>query len=203
MRISGNTAIALAICSLSLLAPAIASAQDTSPHRIAVVDVAYIFKNDQHIKDQVAKVEADLKAYDAELKTKREALKTAAEQLKQYKVGSPEYAAQEEKVAAMESKLRLDMARKRKELADAEAKIYYENYQQIAEGVKYLAQYYKINLVLRYNSEDMNLEQGDSVIRGVMKNIVYHDESLDMTKGVMQYLQRRVASRQTPTNGNK
>lgn len=199
MRIIGKTAIALAICSLSILAPAIALAQETSPHRIAVVDVAYIFKNHSGIKAQVTQVENDLKNFDAELKTKREALKAAAEQLKQFKVGSPEYAAQEEKVAGMESKLRLDMARKRKELADAEAQIYYENYQQIAEGVKYLAQYYKINLVLRYNSEDMDKDKGDSVIRGVMKNIVYHDDSLDMTKGVMQYLDRRIAGTGGPT----
>lgn len=46
----------------------------------------------------------------------------------------------------------------------------------------------------------MNLEQGESVIRGVMKNIVYHDESLDMTKGVMQYLDQtmRVANGSKP-----
>lgn len=200
MRMIGKTAIALAICSLSFLAPAVALAQEAAtPHRVAVVDVAYIFKNHAGIKAQVAKVENDLKNYDAELKTKREALKTAAEQLKQYKVGSPDYAAQEEKVAAMESKLRLDMARKRKELADAEAKIYFENYQQIAEGVKFLAQHYKINLVLRYNSEDMDLDKGDSVIRGVMKNIVYHDEALDMTKGVMQYLDRIAQGTRTTT----
>ena len=35
---------------------------------------------------------------------------------------------------------------------------------------------------------EVRLEQGESVIRGVMKSIVYHDEALDMTKGVMQYL---------------
>ena len=201
MRIIGKTAIALAICSLSILGPAIASAQEAAPHRVAVVDVAYIFKNHQGIKAEVTRVENDLKAYDAELKGKRDALKAAHEELKQYKAGSPEYSAQEEKVAGMESKLRLDMARKRKEPADAEAKIYYENYQRIAEGVKFIAQHYKINLVLRYNSEDMNLEQGDTVIRGVMKNIVYHDESLDMTKGVMQYLDR-IASRPV-ASGNK
>ena len=47
-------------------------------------------------------------------------------------------------------------------------------------------------MVLRYNSEEMDLERGDSVIRGVMKNIVYHDEALDMTKGVMQYLDKAI-----------
>ena len=194
MRLIEKTVITLAIATISILAPAAASAQESAPHRIAVVDVAYIFKNHPGIKAQVTRVETDLKNYDAELKQKREALKTAAEKLKTFQVGSPEYSAQEEQVASMESKLRLDMARKRKELADAEARIYFENYQQIAAGVKFLANHYKINLVLRYNSEEMNQGQGDSVIRGVMKNIVYHDDALDMTKGVMQYLDKAIVA---------
>jgi Skp family chaperone for outer membrane proteins len=178
------------LCTAVAISAAVPSAvqAEGSGHQIAVVDVAYIFKNHEAIKAQVAAVEAELKAFDQELTGKREELKAAAAQLKTFKVGSPEYAAAEENVAGMESKLRLDMARKRKEISDAEAKIYYDNYQRIAAGVKYLANHYKINLVLRYNSEEMDLEQGESVIRGVMKSIVYHDESLDMTKGVMQYL---------------
>ena len=188
VRSIGKTAISLAMVSLCPLAPGFASAQESTGHRIAVVDVAHIFKNHAGIKAQVEKVEAELKAYEAELQAKREELKQAAEQLKSFKVGSAEYAAQEERIASMDSKLRLDMNRKRKELADAEARIYFENYKLIANGVKFLANYYKINLVLRYNSEGMDLENSDTVIRNVMKNIVYHDESLDMTKGVMQYL---------------
>ncbi len=137
MRQIGKSALTLAIVSLSVLTPALAQ-EAASPHRVAVVDVAYIFKNHAGIKAEVTRVETDLKNYDAELKTKREALKAAAEQLKQFKVGSPDYAAQEEKVAGMESMLRLDMARKRKELADKEAKIYFDNYQRIAAGVKLL-----------------------------------------------------------------
>ena len=190
----------VAIMSMTSVVPGKASAQEASPstgHRVAVVDVAYIFKNHPGIKAQVQSVEGDLKTYDGQLQGKREELKQAAEMLKTFKVGSPEYTSQEEKVASMESKLRLDMARKRKELADAEARIYYENYQRIAAGVKFLAQHYKINMVLRYNSEEMDLEKGESVIRGVMKNIVYHDDALDMTKGVMQYLDQSMAKEQT------
>jgi len=177
---------ALCVAAAASSATTDVSAQDG--HKVAVIDVAYIFKNHPAIKAEVAKVEAELKSFDAELSGKRDELQQAAAELKAFKPGSPEYASAEEKVAAMESRLRLDMARKRKELSDAEAKIYYDNYQKIAAGVKFLAGHYKINLVLRYNSEEMTLEQGESVIRGVMKSIVYHDESLDMTKGVMQYL---------------
>jgi len=189
---------ALCVAAVGALTPALSLGDEG--HKVAVIDVAYIFKNHAAIKDEVAKVEAELKQFDAELTGKREELQQAAAELKTFKPGTPEYAAAEEKVASMESRLRLDMARKRKELSDAEAKIYYDNYQRIAAGVKFLANHYKINLVLRYNSEEMNLEQGESVIRGVMKNIVYHDESLDMTKGVMQYLDQtmRVANGSKP-----
>lgn len=186
----GVIAIGLATVLAPGLATSTASAQDSAPHRVAVVDVAYIFKNHPGIRAQVAKVEGELKAYDAELKLKREQLQNTAAKLKTLTPGSPDYAALEEQLASMDSKLRLDMARKRKELADAEAKIYFDNYQQIAAGVKFLANHYKINLVLRYNSEEMDKGVGESVIRGVMKNIVYHDASLDMTPGVMQYLDK-------------
>jgi len=198
VRVFGKTlcsvSVALCVAAVGALSPSLSLGDEG--HKVAVIDVAYIFKNHAAIKDEVAKVEAELKSFDAELTGKREELQQAAAELKTFKPGTAEYAAAEEKVASMESRLRLDMARKRKELSDAEAKIYFDNYQRIAAGVKFLANHYKINLVLRYNSEEMNLEQGESVIRGVMKNIVYHDESLDMTKGVMQYLDQtmRVAN---------
>lgn len=189
MRLFVLSALTLATTTFTVLAPTAASAQEGG-HRIAVVDVAFIFKNNEGIKAQVKEVEDSLKSFDDELQGKRNELKSAAEKLKTFQPGSSDYISQEERVASMESKLRLEMARKRKELADREAKIYFDNYQHIAAGVKALAQYHKVNIVLRYNSEEMDLEQGESVIRGVMKNIVYHDEAIDMTAGTMDYLNR-------------
>lgn len=198
MRTSPKLAVVLGFLTAGVLAPVTVQAQApkeaSSGHRIAVVDVAHIFKNHAGIKAQVAKVENELKTYDGVLTEKRDALRTEAEKLKTFNPGTPDYAQQEELVASMESKLRLEMARKRKELSDAEARIYFDNYQKITEAVSYLAEYYKINLVLRYNSEEMSLEQSESVVRGVMKNVVYHDPGLDMTQGVMQYLDKKIAS---------
>ncbi|MCC9602557.1 OmpH family outer membrane protein [Stieleria sp. JC731] len=194
MRTVRHQVYGIAIGLAAVLAPGLmatqAQAQNTEPHRVAVVDVASIFKNHPGIRSQVKKIEADLKAFDAELKEKREQLRLSAAKLKDLTPGTPDYAALEEQITDMDAKLRLEMNRKRKELADAEAKIYFDNYQHIAAGVKFLAGHYKINLVLRYNSEEMEPGVGESVIRGVMKNIVYHDDQLDMTPGVMQYLDR-------------
>lgn len=198
MRTSPKVAVVLGFLAAGLLSPVTAQAQapekSSSGHRIAVVDVAHIFKNHESIKAEVAKVENELKTYDNALTGKRDNLKAEAEKLKTFKPGTPRYAEQEELVASMESRLRLEMARKRKELSDAEARIYFDNYQKISEAVEQIAKYHKINLVLRYNSEEMSLEQSESVVRGVMKNVVFHDPALDMTQGVMQYLDTKVAT---------
>jgi Skp family chaperone for outer membrane proteins len=186
VRVIVQSVSLLTLVAFAALAPASARAEGPGP--VAVIDVAKIFKEDPSIKAEVAKVENDLKTIDAELKGRQNELKAAAEQLKTFKLGTAEYAAQEEVVAGMESKLRLDMARKRKELSDAEAKIYYDNYNRISAAVEKIASYHKIGMVLRYNSEDMDLEKGESVIRGVMKSIVYYDKALDMTPAVMTYM---------------
>jgi Skp family chaperone for outer membrane proteins len=198
VRTFGKSAIILAIVTITALVPAYVSAQAPEPtasraaHRVAVVDVAYIFKNHPGIRGEVLKVEKDLKDFDQELRGKQAELKEEALKLKAFKVGSPDYAAQEQKVAMMESQLRIEMNRQKRELADAEARIYYQNYQRITAGVKVMADFYKINLVLRYNSDQMDLAKPETVIRGVMKNIVYHDEDLDMTKAIMQYLTKQM-----------
>lgn len=192
MRISRSTAIVFGLLATSVLAPA--SAQEGSaPHKIAVVDVARILKDHPGIKAQVEKVESDLKAYDQQLTAQRDALKQSIELLKTFKVDTPEYRAQEEKIAQSESSLRLEMNRKRKELVDAEARIYYDNYKLIADTVRQIAEYNHIDLVLRFNGEEMELEKQESVIRGVMKNIVYRSDRLDMTDAVINVLNQKLS----------
>ena len=167
-----------------------------------MIDVAYIFKNLPAIKAHVSKVKGDLKKEELELKQRRDTLKQAVEQLKTLKVGTADYARQEEYVANLESKLRLHRVHKHRELSDAEARIYYDNYQQIAAALRAIATDNNIQLVLSFNSEEMDLEQNDSVARGVMKNVVYHDSTINMTNTVMRYLEQQANTSQAATSGN-
>ena len=194
MRRFMKLVVAFGFVATTLVPALTASAQNQNtpkPTVIAVVDVARILKEHPGIKAQVEKVTSDLQNYDAQFKKEQDDLKAAVEYLKQLEPGSVDYAKQEEKIANMDSRLRLEMNRKRKEVVDAEARIYFDNYSRIAEAVKLIAEYNKIDLVLRYNSEAMELENQESVIRGVMKNVVYHKESLDITAAVMQVLDQK------------
>lgn len=195
MRITKATTIILGTLLSIAMMPALASAQQAAGGKIAVIDVAYIFKNSDAIKSEVAQIENSMKAYEQEMANVRKSMQKEAELLKTYKPGSPEYAGQEEKLAGMESKVKLETIRKRKELADAEARIYFDNYQKIRAVVKQVSEYNGIDLVLRYNSEEMELEKQDSVLRGVMKGVVYHSPKLDLTQMVMQAMGTKVATR--------
>jgi Skp family chaperone for outer membrane proteins len=196
LRSLSLAAIVLATLSVSTFAPPTASAQPAEAshppgHRVAVIDVGYIFKNLPAIKAEVSKVQSDLKNYEKEFKQKRDEMMQAVTELKKMKVGTPEYARQEEHVANLDSKLRLETRHKHHEFGSAEAKVYYDSYQRIATAVKAIATHNNINLVLRFDSADMDLEQSDSVARGIMRNVVFHDRSIDITDTVMQYLEQQ------------
>ena len=191
-----NAALAFATLAGFALSPATVSAQQPESthqtgHRVALIDVAYILKNLPAIKAQVSKVKRDLEKEEAELKQKRDSLKQAVEQLKTLKVGTADYARQEEYVANLDSKLRVGWVHKHEGLSEAEGKLYYDNYRRIAAAVRVIATHNNINLVLRFNSKEMDPEQNESVIRGVTRNVVYRDNAINITNTVMRYLEEQ------------
>ncbi len=196
-RLGGAVLVGLGIAGQALL-PSPASAQESpnpgAAHRVATIDVGYIFKNQPSIQAQVKKIESDLKAYETVLLQKREAVKQAVEKLKTLKPGSPDFIKQEELAASLDSQLRLDMSRRQMSFRTDETKIYYDNYQRIIAAVETIAKHNKIQLVMRSNSEEMDLDNANSVTSGVMKNVVFRDDAIDMTNMVMQYLQQSAAT---------
>ncbi|WP_353620868.1 OmpH family outer membrane protein [Rhodopirellula sp. JC639] len=171
-------------------------------HRVAVIDVGHVFKNLPAIQAQINKVKAELERHEAEIKQKREELNQAAMRLKSLKVGTPEYARQEEHVADLDSKLRLDMRRRHSDLGEAEAKIYYDNYQRIRAAVKAVAVHNHINLVLRFNSNAVDPQNGESAAREIMRNVVYQDDAINLTDTVMRYLEQQTDGKKVAT-GNR
>jgi Skp family chaperone for outer membrane proteins len=189
------------------LAPASLSDQQAEEthqpgHRIAMIDVTYILKNIPAIKAHAAKAKADLEHEELEKSRRRNTLKHAVEHLRELEVGSAEYARQEEYVANLESKLRLPWVHPPRDLSETETRLYYDSYQQIAAAARDIAIENDIQIVLNFRSEEMDVEQNDSVFRGVMKNVVHHDSTVDITNAVMRYLLQRADSPQAAPSGD-
>ena len=56
-----------------------------------------------------------------------------------------------------------------------------------------------IQLVLRYNSEQMDPKNPDSIMQRVNGSVVYHDESRDITLAIIQRIAQSGATAVRPT----
>ncbi|QDV68108.1 Outer membrane protein (OmpH-like) [Rosistilla carotiformis] len=185
------TSMVFGVLSLGTSAMHHCTAQDSPPPgKFAIIDVAYIFKNAECIKAEVAAIEQQMAELQNFGKAKQQELLNEAKAIKAFKPGSLEYARQEEKLAELESQLKLEVFRRRKSLADAEAGLYFDGYQKMHRIISQVAQYNNIDLVLRYDSEAMDLEKPDTVLRSVMKNVVYRADTIDLTQIVLAALDK-------------
>jgi|GEM_PF-351278 Skp family chaperone for outer membrane proteins len=195
--------LALAIFGLACAAVPAVAQNAPRPTSVAIIDVGYIFKNHPGIQQQIKQVEQNLEQFDKEIEARKSDLKVKVEALKQLKPDSPSYADKENELAQLDSQLRLDVGRKRKELVETEAKIYFENYSVIRRQVELVAQHNGIDLVLRYDNVEMDPSKEDTVIRGAMKSVVYHTPTLDITPMVMQLLDQHFQASPAAANAGR
>lgn len=164
-----------------------AAARRAAPN-IAVIDIGFLFKNLDRFKNGLEGIKRDYENYEKQVRDQQQAITTGAEKLKSMPAGSAEYRALEEQIAEMSTKLRLDMGRKQKDRVDQEAKVYYNAYKEIEWYVQRFADRYGIDLVVRFNAEEMDPNKPESVLQGINKFIVYN-RNLDISNQILSEMQ--------------
>jgi len=199
------TAVVFFVGLFSLAAQAQTRTPNTAPRRpaagssakppgmgIAVVDVAYIFKNYSRFKKMMADLKAEVDATERSLRAEQQRLADKANRLKGFGVGTPEYRRTEEEIAGEMGGMRTTMELKRRHFREQEATVFYQVYVEVCKEVEYVAQRRGIALVVRFNNEPINGQDPTSVMKGVNRNILYHQEGLDITSEVLDGLTRRL-----------
>jgi len=156
---------------------------------VAVIDIGFVFKNAARFKQAMEEIKADDEAFAAEATKRRDALTAAIDNLQRMQKGGPEYQHLEEQVANDQTKLRLDMARNQKERVEREAKVYFNAYKEIEEHVNQFANRYGIDLVLRFNSEEMDPTKPESVLNGINRFVVFQKQ-LNITGAILDEMNR-------------
>jgi Skp family chaperone for outer membrane proteins len=165
----------------SAAAPAVAGTS------VAVIDIAYIFKNHVRFNAQMNDMKRDIEAFDASIRADQQNFAQKREKLTSFNPSSPEYKKAEEELAHIKSDLDIKVAVKRREFLEQEAKVYYGIYREIEDSVAMFAQRNRIGLVLRYSGDEMKPEDRASVLQGVNKPVVYQDR-LDITQHILNQL---------------
>jgi Skp family chaperone for outer membrane proteins len=165
---------------------------------LAVVDVAYIFKNHARFKQQMEAMKAKVDAAESELKRDQEDYKRMADQLKSYQPGSPDYKKIEDDMLKKQGDLNLKVSLQKKDFMEQEGRIYFNVSREIDDAVKQLATKNNIVLVLRFNGDPVDPVDRNDILRGINKPIVFYDPRMDITPYVLQDLNRSAAAGNGP-----
>jgi septal ring factor EnvC (AmiA/AmiB activator) len=161
---------------------------------VAVLDINEVFEKNIRFKAAMDEIRDDIKAYETSVVEKRKQATAMNEKLAEYQPGSQEYKALETQLAQMAADMQVDMAMKKREFMEREAKLYYSAYMDTLQQVGDFASRYNISLVLRFNGEEIDPKERSSVLQGVNRAVVYQ-RNLNITDQIVQELNRGSAPR--------
>jgi Skp family chaperone for outer membrane proteins len=167
-----------------------AAGQPMGGPRMALLDVSRVFKNHARFKGMMEDMKADVERAEAQVKTEREAIGKLAERLQEFRKGTPDYNQMEAELAKRQADLSVQVQLQKNEFLRREAKIYNAVYQELWQATDYFAKQHRIDMVLRFNSEPVDVERPDSVLQFINKPVVWYDSGLDITEAILQELNR-------------
>ncbi len=175
------------------------AAPATGP-RLALLDVSRIFKSHQRFKGMMDDMKADVERAEAQVKGERDAIAQLAERLQEYRKGTPEYKQMEEDLAKRQADLAVRVNLQKNDFLQREAKIYNSVYQEIWQATDYFCKQNRIDMVLRFNGEPVDVERPDSVLTHINKPVVWYDRGLDITDQILSDLNRTTIN---PASANR
>jgi len=175
-------------------APAIVQAEGRapeSPHRIALVDMARVFKNYKKFENLREELKGDLTKSEERFKQMAEQIRKEQTELKLLKEGTDEYAQKEKVALGHTTQAETYRKSQQRDLIRREAQIYKTIYLEVADAVQKYAKHYEFSLVLRFSSEDVEAtENPEEVMRGLNRQVVYYRPSDDITNAITTYLNK-------------
>jgi Skp family chaperone for outer membrane proteins len=199
-------ALSLATSSVSSVGFAQIGSQNPQPQStsIAVVDMEHVLDNHPSFTGQMEAMKGEFQKTMEDFEKRRKELAAEFQQLNStLSADSPEFKQKEEAIVSRESKMRLEAVNKQKEFDERQAKLMLETYNQIVGGVAGAAQYYKYDMVVRYNrkqANQMSPKKPQTVIYGADREVIYFNPSHDLTDVVIAMLKRDIPAA-TPAAG--
>lgn len=191
-----------------VLIPRSASAQnapsESGPHKIALIDMAEVFKKYKKFEDLRETLKVEITAAEERVKKDIEVINTLKGQLKTMTEGSPQFKEKEKELATKAADMQANQQVQQRDFLRKESQIYKAVYGEVTEAVTKYAQYYNFTLVMRFKRDDMpESDNPQEVISRMNGTVIYHRPQDDITDAVLDYLNKRYGQSAgvVPTNG--
>lgn len=165
--------------------------------RVAVIDIGKVFKQHPRFIQSMEAMKRDVQQSQAELQNRAKEIEALRGKLQTFQSDSGEAKAIEAQILEKQAAGQLEATKKKKELLDREAKLYFEVYEEIKQEVNGFMQQYGIALVLRFNSDSIDVRNRPAVLEYVNRPIV-SERRIDITAQIVERVARRTATRPNP-----
>ncbi len=175
---------ATVVCHSILFAGLLASSQAQT--KVVLVDIGQVFKNHPQFTAGLAELKSQADQFQAEGQAIQQKLIQEAEELETFEKESDEYRDAEALLAKKSATMEVDQRSKMRDLLKQEAQLHFDTYVEISEVVSQYCQEFGIQLVLRFNREEMDPNNPNSIMQRVNGGVVFHSQSADITNAVIQ-----------------
>lgn len=184
------------ICLTFLFASVDATSAQT---KVGLIDIGQVFKNHPQFSNKLKGLRDAAEAFRVETQQVQQAFNQKTGILEQYEKDSNEYRTKEAELAQESAKLEVDARNKMRSMLTEEAVLHFDTYVEVSDAISKYCMEQGIQLVLRYNSEQMDPKNPDSIMQRVNGSVVYHDESRDITLAIIQRIAQSGATAVRPT----
>jgi Skp family chaperone for outer membrane proteins len=168
------------------------SPADAFPHRIALIDMARVFKNYKKFEAMRDELKGELQKSEERFKQMAEMIKKEQTDLKSYKEGSEEYSRVEKSLLTHTTQAEAFRKSQQRELIRKEAQIYKQVYLEVSDAVEKYATHFHFTLVLRFSADELSGDQNpEDVMRGLNRQVVYYRPTDDITNAICEFLNRK------------
>lgn len=174
--------------------PAADPAAAAAPHKIGLIDMAFIFKNYDKFKAQTEALKKEAEAAEAEAQKTIQQGQELQKSLTSFTQGSKEYTEVESKLIDLQSKLNSFKQKEQREIVRKQAELYKQIYLEVQTVVNQYATYYNYTLVMRFSREEV-AASGDpqQIINNMNRQVVFYKTQDDITEPILKHMNQQYA----------
>jgi Skp family chaperone for outer membrane proteins len=166
---------------------------------IGTVDIELVFKSYEKVKASNKDYSAALLARKNELMRIMSEAQEEAQMLSKLAPGTPDYKKHEDRVTELKARHEAGREQAEREFAQRQAEAMGTLYKEIQEMVKKIAQWRKMNYVVKVSNQPITGSDPNSVMAAISSTLVYADTRNDITNDVIFNLNRFYKATAVPT----
>lgn len=182
----------LSLLLLTCVCTGMVQAQGQAPqtgHRIGLVDLGKIVKDYSKFAAMQKSMEAEVAKIQAELNGKGERLQKLVTDAKRFEPSTPQYEAAEKAILEARGDIEAYKAAAQRKAARRESEMLRDVYTDITEAVGLYAGHYKLDFVMKYNSQKATDSMTPQETFNLMQNtFLYTKQGHDITPSILKYL---------------